>query len=73
MCVEPARRLVEQQHGRFERHAASDKHAALLAARQLEEAPRRESCDAEALQDAERALALCGGRFAARNVGAVDA
>ena len=71
--IEPARGLVEQQHGRRERDAARDQHAALLAARQLEEFARRELGHAEPLQHGERSLALAGRGSAARHVGAVDA
>ena len=72
-AVEAARRLVEQQHRWRERDAARDEHAALLAARELEEPTRREERDAELAHRCERELAFARLGLPARHVGAIDA
>jgi hypothetical protein len=72
-AVEPARGLVEQQDRRLECHAACDQHAPLLAARQLQERPRRKMRDVECAHHAQCTVALGRTRPAPRRVGAIHA
>jgi hypothetical protein len=71
--IEPARRLIEQQHRRPEGHAARDQHSSLLASGQGQERPLAEVSDAEPIEDRERVLALGVPRRSARHVGPIHA
>src|SRR5205807_9432201 len=64
--VERGERLVEQQQRRLDGQRAAERHPLALAARQLVRPARREPGEAEAVEDARRALAARRARLVDR-------